>query len=218
MAVKHRPPGRGGRPLTCTYRLPGLELPVCDVQRPVGCRPRTPATDPEPTSVALNSPPRSGHGDAHRAREKDPGAAGTDRSVAYWAIEVRLLPNNGPKLSCAPKRIPARLVHPVTGGSVGIRAFGPVMEPSRLRDLATTRFAVSTEASRPRSSQGGAFLCAICQATQRQTCRPCLHPAGQMASVRVEPARRRCAKPAMPSNPRLIMAQVPTSGTTEVML
>lgn len=153
------------------------------------------------------------------AREKDPGAAGTDRSMDFWAIEARLLPADGPKPSCAPKRIPARLVHPVTGGSVGIRAFGPVMEPSRLRDLATTRFAVSTEASRPRSSQGGAILRAICQATQRQTCRPCLHPVGQIASVvRVEPARRRCAKPAMPSNPRLIMAQVPTSGTAEVML
>ena len=92
------------------------------------------------------------------AREKDPGAAGTDRSVAYRAIEARLLLTNGPKLSCAPKRIhPCEVGAFSDWGSLGIMAFGPVMEPSRLHDLATTRFAVSTEASRPRSSQGGAI-------------------------------------------------------------
>lgn len=44
LAVKHRPPDRGGQPLTCTYRSPDLEAPVFGIQRPVDCRLR--ATDP----------------------------------------------------------------------------------------------------------------------------------------------------------------------------
>ncbi len=53
MAVKNRSPDRGGRPLTFTYRSPGIEVPVWDVQRPVARRPRAPAPDPQLPLAAM---------------------------------------------------------------------------------------------------------------------------------------------------------------------
>lgn len=46
MAVKHRPPDRGGRPLTRTYRSSGREGLVYDGQPPVSSQLRTLAPDP----------------------------------------------------------------------------------------------------------------------------------------------------------------------------
>jgi hypothetical protein len=47
LAVKHHPPDRCGRPLYCTLRTSGLELPVCVLLLPVDSQPRTPARDPQ---------------------------------------------------------------------------------------------------------------------------------------------------------------------------
>jgi len=83
MAVKHRPSDRGDRPLTYTYRPFGVEVPVSEVKRPVGCRPRTPAPDPDRT---------------HKGPFEQ---LGTGRSVLAWRclflvsrFSVGLVPSN----------------------------------------------------------------------------------------------------------------------------